>query len=129
MKVFSAEWAAAFHDAINSNNAYAKSSANWELGKIALMLNDDRAVLLDLLKGNCLGAESINPERAESQADFIIVGDENTWKEVLSGRLAPLMGIMRGRLKLSKGSISKIMPYALAATELVKSAQTLDTEF
>lgn len=132
MQIFSPEWVQLYQEAINQNEAYAKASAKWEEGKIALSMkreSGDAVVMLDLLQGQCLGAEAVDLETATEQATFIISGDEQTWREVLSGQLQPLMGIMRGKLKLTKGSIARLLPYSIASTELVRSAQNVGGEF
>lgn len=133
MKVFSTEWAAAYQQAINASGDYATASAGWEAGKLALVIQfgdgGAQAVLLDLLRGKCLQAQSVGAEAAAAEAAFVIAGDEATWRDVLAGNLQPLMGIMRGKLKLTHGSISRLMPYTSAATELVRCAQGIPTEF
>ncbi len=132
MHVFSTEWAQAYKEAINANPKYEASSKNWEEGSVALILTDgerSEGVLLELLRGKCLSATRMDGAAAREAAAFAIEGDQATWQEVLGGKLAPLMGIMRGRLKLSKGNIAKLLPYTQGAAELVASAQTLDTEF
>lgn len=133
MRVFSIEWAAAYEQAINASSTYATASAGWEAGKLALVIQladgTSRAVLLDLLRGKCLQAQSLTVDAAAAEAAFVIAGDETTWRDVLAGSLQPLMGIMRGKLKLTHGSIAKLMPYTNAATELVRCAQGIPTEF
>jgi putative sterol carrier protein len=132
MKVFSNEWAQAYFIAINHNQNYKDASQKWEEGSIALILihpSNAVAVWVDLLKGECIASKSLPPETAIASATFAIEGDEATWKEVLNGNLQPLMAIMRGKLKLVKGSIARLLPYTKAANELVLSAQTIPTEF
>lgn len=129
MQAFSSDWAAAYLSAINANSEYAKSSGNWTHGALAFALTDGSAVLLDLHQGVCRGAMSVSIAAALEQAAFVIEGDAAAWQEVLGGKTAPLMALMRGKLKLSKGSIAKLMPFTKAASELVASAQTLPTEF
>jgi putative sterol carrier protein len=133
MKIFSPEWAQLYQTAINDNVAYADSSQKWEAGKLAMVLiradGDSAAVLLDLLHGVCHGVVSTTPESAAAAAAFVIEGDETTWRNVLEGKLQPLMGIMSGKLKLSKGSLAKLMPFTKAAAELVNSARTIPAEW
>ena len=130
MLAFSPEWVAAYKDAINANDEYAKTAAKWTLGKIALVMKDSNlAVLLDLQEGKCQEASATDTAIAENEATFVIFGDAQTWQDVLGGNLQPLMGFMRGKLKLTKGSIGKLMPYANASVALVKSAQDIPTEF
>jgi len=136
MKVFSGAWAQAYREAINDNPAYTKASTKWDEGKLALVLAADAdieetstAVLLDLQFGRCLAAASVSYRQAKRQATFVIEGDEAVWRDVLAGNLQPLMALMRGKLKLSKGSITRLIPYTQAAIELVHSAQTVPTDF
>ncbi len=133
MQIFSTEWASAYHDAINANPQYATTSKNWDHGALAMAIifKDDtnRAVVLDLVKGECLEAKSTKLDEALSEANYVIEGDVDTWQTVLNGDIQPLMAIMRGKFKLSKGSIGKLMPFTKSAIELVNSAQTLQTDF
>ncbi|MGB7337901.1 MAG: SCP2 sterol-binding domain-containing protein [Phototrophicaceae bacterium] len=128
MQAFSQEWATAYHQAINADQAYATSGAKWSLGKLALVL-DEQAVLLDLDQGQCHSVNSMHASEARTDAAYIIEGNAAVWQDVLSGKVAPLMGIMSGKLKLTKGSIGSLMPFAKAAVDLVDSAKKLDTQF
>lgn len=128
MQAFSQEWATAYQEAINDDQAYASSGAKWELGKLALVL-DEQAVLLDLHRGDCRSVNSMPASDAQTDASYIIEGNADVWQDVLSGKIAPLMGIMSGKLKLTKGSIGSLMPFAKAAVDLVNSAKKLNTEF
>ena len=51
------------------------------------------------------------------------------WKNVLAGKTDPIVGLMGGKLKLAKGSLFALLPYAKAAKELVASAIRVDTSF
>lgn len=132
MDIFSQEWAQAYRDAVNANTAYRNASSGWQEGAIALVLRDegrDVGVWLDLLKGECLGAESVTTAEAQARSAFVIEADAATWQEVLSGKLQPLMGIMRGKLRLTKGSMARLLPHTKAANELVACAQSVPTTF
>lgn len=133
MLIFTEDWANAYQTAINANPQYAIASKNWTHGALAMVIVfDDKtnyAVWLDLANGECLSAKSMTLVDVMADANFVIEGDVDIWKTVLNGDIQPLMAIMRGKLKLSKGSIGKLMPFAKSAIELVNSAQTLDTEF
>jgi putative sterol carrier protein len=132
-KLFSEAWAQAYHDAINNNKAYYKASTRWEAGSLTFIMKAsprhgyvrDSAVWLDLHKGVCREAKSIQPEDAERQSAFVIEGDYTTWMDVLSGRVQPLVMIMRGKLRLKKGSITRLLPFTQSAQELIHSAQAI----
>ena len=132
----SAEWTAAFKDAINANPAYAKAGQGWTHGKVAyvvtarpeLGIEHDMAMLLDLHAGECRGAELVDRDTAEG-ADFVIVADFERWREVLSGDVDPTKAMMQNKLKLEKGHLPTIVKYVLASKELVKSAFAIDTRY
>lgn len=132
MNVFQQPWADAYQNAINASEAYRSASAKWEEGSIGLLMqraSGARVVLLDLWHGECRTANATSPEHAQETATFIISGDEAVWQQVLAGKLQPLMGIMTGKLKLSQGSMARLLPYAKAAAEMVACAQNVPTTF
>jgi putative sterol carrier protein len=82
----------------------------------------------DLWHGDCRGAS------AGSAADlddvpYHIKASPATWKSVLGGKTDPIVGLMGGKLKLSKGSLFALLPNAKAAKELVTSAINVDTSY
>lgn len=128
--LLSEEWAQALHKTINESRAYYGASRSWREGSLAFVMNaapvagypEARAVLLDLHEGKCRRAQSIAPLMAEKMATFVLEGSYQSWREILDGKAAPLPMIMRGRLKLKKGSLRKLLPYTRSAQELVKCA-------
>lgn len=133
MRIFTDPWAQAYMKAINGNPAYKKASTGWEAGALAFVMQASPtngypkgvAVLLDLHKGVCRAASTIEPKDAYADAAFVIEGDYKNWMTLLSGNGKPLPMLMRGKLKLKKGSISKLMPYTKSAQELLNSAQMI----
>lgn len=133
MQIFSESWASAYQDAINQNPKYATTSQNWNHGALAMTTTfadgTDHAIILDLAGGECLSAQVVTHTEAQAQASLVIQGDLGAWQDVLNGKIQPLMAIMRGKLKLTKGSIGQLMPFTQSAIELVNSAQQIETEF
>jgi putative sterol carrier protein len=131
MLVFSSDWAAQYQQAINQNANYLAASEKWEEGQVALVMTApvERAVLLDLWHGVCRDAHAVAAAQANESAAFVISGEQGAWQQVLSGKVQPLMAIMSGKLKLTKGSIGRLLPYTKAANELVLSAQHVPTDF
>lgn len=132
-KLFSEAWAQAFKAAINNNPAYHKASTRWDQGSLAFVMEADVrygfpkpvAVLLDLDRGVCHEAHSMSLEEAAPQASFVLETDYHHWISILTGKSQPLMMLMRGTLKLKKGSMAKLMPFTQSAQELVHSAQLI----
>ncbi len=134
-EIFSEKWAKAWGKSINDNAAYRKAAANWE-GAIALVMTPDgsrgipteRAVIADLWHGDCRGAKAAAAADL-AEAPFVIKANPETWKSVLAGEVDPIFGLLRGKLKLAKGSVFSLVPYAVAAKELVNSAARVETSF
>ncbi len=132
-QLFSEEWALAYHEAINSSAAYRNVSRRWEAGSLAFVIHSSprngfarpAAVLLDLYRGECRSAHSLPVDQAIRQAAFVIEGDYGNWMKMLNGESDPLKMLMRGSLRLSKGSMLRLIPFTQSAQELVHSAQRI----
>lgn len=62
-------------------------------------------MVLDLDRGKCHDAASLSPVEARQRATFVIEGSYKNWMKVLKEGASPLMMLMRGKLRFSKGSI------------------------
>lgn len=137
IKFPSAEWTAAFQDAINANEGYAKAGKGWTHGSVAyvvkarpkLGIERDTAMFLDLHEGKCRNAEMMDGKTAAEKSDFVIVAEYERWKEVLSGQVDPTKAMMQNKLKLERGHLPTIVKFVVASKELVKSAITIDTDY
>lgn len=136
LKFPSAEWTAAFKDAVNANAAYREAGKGWVHGKVAYVVkadarlgtDRDMAMVLDLHAGACRGAEYVDAETAQA-AEFVIVAEYPRWREVMSGQVDPTKAMMQNKLKLQKGHLGTIVKFVVASKELVKSATAIDTEY
>jgi putative sterol carrier protein len=131
--VFSDSWAAACAAVLNQNAAYRAAAASWEGALLLQMSTNDgviesRLVFLDLWHGECRLARSGTPSD-EGTARYILAGEHTAWRQVLTGQTPPLMAIMTGKLRLTKGSIMELLPYVAAAKELVLAAATVEATF
>lgn len=132
-KLFSDRWAKAYQQAINDNPNYYNTSTRWTAGPLAFIMRpspkngfpQEAAVLLDLHKGKCRAARALPPHEARREATFVIEGEYENWMKVLSGQAQPLPMLIRGKLKLKKGAMARLMPFTQSAQELIKSAQRI----
>jgi WS/DGAT/MGAT family acyltransferase len=130
-RLFSEGWADAFREAINSNVHYRRASTHWRAGALAFVMrasprhgfSTGSAVWIDLDRGVCLATESLPAAQAAQRAAFVIEGDYPAWMRVLKNEIAPLAALARGDLRLTKGSMIKLLPFTQSAQELVHSAQ------
>ena len=134
-EIFTDAWAQLWNDSINANENYKKAAEKWE-GAIALVMTlnlemgipEERAVIADLWHGDCRGAKAAGEDDL-GDTPYLIKAEPAAWKSVLAGKTDPIVGLMGGKLKLAKGSLFALLPYAKAAKELVKSAIDVDTSF
>ncbi|MBD3857681.1 MAG: hypothetical protein IFK92_14385 [Acidobacteria bacterium] len=77
---------------------------------------------------NAKGAIAASENELED-TPYVIKAEPAAWKSVLGGKTDPIVGLMGGKLKLAKGSLFALLPYAKAAKELVKSAIDVDTSY
>lgn len=134
-EIFTDAWAKKWGEKINSNQDYRKAAANWEGAIVLLMSADegrgipsDRAVIADLWHGECRLALSAS-EKDLNEAPYVIQATPAVWRDVLEGELDPIFGLMRGKLKLARGGLFSLLPYAVAAKEMVGSARQVETSF
>lgn len=133
--MFTDAWARAWGEQLQTNQAYKAAAKNWEWPLVltlkadpSLGIPEDRSVYLDLFHGDCREARAATRDESQ-QVPYVISADAYTWKQVLIGKLEPISSIMRGKLKLVKGSMATLAGYVLAAKELVNSACEVDTLF
>ncbi len=133
LPVFSDAWASACAEVINRSSGYRAAAATWEGALILLMTPDkvpgeERRVFLDLWHGDCRSARAATLDD-DATARYVLAGTVSSWHLVLTGRTAPLLAIMTGKLRLAKGSLAELVPYTAAAKELVTAASMIEAVF
>lgn len=134
LRPFSAEWAAAFRDAINADAAYATAGKGWSW-PIALSLvadpargyPEDVAIELDLSDGRCGAARVTTGDRASSE--FVLRGDYDAWASVVRGDIDPVLAVVTGKLRLVQGPLTTLMLNTAGAKALLACAQQVPTAF
>jgi len=134
-EIFTDAWAREWSDKINLNAEYRKAAARWE-GAIGLVMTVDpemgisgeRIVVADLWHGSSRGAKALSTTETD-EPSYLIKGTPAVWKNVLNGDTDPIVGLMSGKLKLARGGLFALLPYARAAKELVVSARAVDTSY
>jgi putative sterol carrier protein len=131
MKFPSEEWAAAFRDAINQNEAYREAAKAWEGDIVFLVRMPDPTaaspgVHLALAHGTCSSA-SYYPDAREVSSEFVYEGSPENWKKLLAGETDPVKAILEGTFRI-KGNLAKAMRFTRAAKELVETAAKIPTD-
>ncbi len=131
---FTQGWAEAWGEAIRSNEPYREAARTWESPMVLLSTASaelgvpERAVWADLFQGECRAARAAPAEDLET-SPYVLAADVRSWKRVLDGELEVIPGIMRGKLKLTRGGLASLLPYVAAAKQLVLSATRVETRF
>jgi putative sterol carrier protein len=132
LDVFTQAWAEAWARELNASAAYRAAAADWE-DAVALVLDDPdpaarRAVMLDLWHGQCRSAGTANPDDL-SNAGYVFEANRAGWKQVLADGGSPVMALMTGKVRLAKGTLLGLMPFAAAAKELLVLAGAVPGRF
>jgi putative sterol carrier protein len=129
--VFGPDWCAAWCAVLNADAAYAEAAATWE-GAVVLVAEGDGAARtgawLDLHRGGCREARPAAPTD-EAAARFVLTAAPAVWKEVMEGRLTPLLGVMLGKIRLAKGGLVDLLPWVGAAKLMVELAGRVPASF
>jgi putative sterol carrier protein len=132
----SAEWCAAYKDAINANAGYRAAAKDWTHGPVAMVVTaepaigiaEDTAMWLDVDRGACSDCRLVSRSEAD-RAAFVIVAPYARWKEVIRKALDPTKGMMQNKLKLTKGHMPTIVKFVTSNKELVESTSRVPTRF
>ncbi len=129
--LFSPDWVGAWRQAIQASEELRRQNGwRWPLVLVARGVGriEERAVFLDLFDGECREARVATAEDME-RVPYILSAELKIWKRLMDSALEPLVGIMKGHLKLVRGSVGSLLPYASAAKELVAAALRVETRF
>ncbi len=132
VQVFGEEWLDGWRREINADAAYREAGRKWKGGVTLRMWAEadperSRAVFLDLSGGECHAARPAGDEELKSSTVAIGASDA-AWRRVLAGEVDPVLGLMRGTLKLEKGNLIRILPFAEGARALLRAATRLEGE-
>ena len=133
----SAEWVAAYKDAINANPDYAKAGKDWTHGVVAMVVKaeptlgipEDLAMMLDVDSGRARDCSIVPATVAYETAPFVIVASYAQWKQVIKKEIDPTKALMQGKLKLTKGHMPTMVKYVNASKQLVESTSRVPTKF
>ena len=139
MKFGTPEWAEAYQKAINANENYREAAGpegfppdGWEGDFLFIVepagnLDHEIRMFVGLYHGECTGARILE-EGEEVDAAYEYAGSYEAWEQVLKKELDPIRGLLAGKFKL-KGDMAKVLKATRAASELVNSTTTFNTEF
>jgi putative sterol carrier protein len=127
-------WIATYEFLIQNDAEYKKLAQGWEGGVVihitadpAVGLDEDMFLLIDLWHGDCRGVRLV-PTEAGENGDFVLTASYDRWKQVMTGELDVVKGMMQGKIKL-KGDLPTIVRYVKASTRLAELVGKVNTIF
>ena len=127
-------WIATYEALIQGDEEYRKLAKDWEGGVVIHItaepdvgLEHDMYLLIDLWHGDCRGVRLV-PSEAGEGGDYVLTAAYERWKQVMTGELDVVKGLMQGKIKL-KGHLPTIVRYNKAAVRLVELVATIKTIF
>jgi len=132
LKFPSEGWIRAFKEELNKNEDYAEAAKDWEGNFLFIVtpdekLDEETIFYVDLWHGKCRDVQVVS-SRDEKVTEFVYEGSYGNWLRLINGEIDPIKGILMRKFKL-EGKMSTIMRYTRAASELVKTASRVPTEF
>jgi putative sterol carrier protein len=124
------EWIKALMDELNGSESYRQAAKNWE-GDFFFVVNEGSGVpqdvylYMDLWHGECREAFEATDPSAKTP-EFVIRAPVSAWQKVIEKKVDPIRALMTRQLRL-KGTMTKIMKYPKAATELVNCCTLVET--
>ncbi|MEO8276893.1 MAG: SCP2 sterol-binding domain-containing protein [Thermoanaerobaculia bacterium] len=134
-ELFTSAWAERLERELAGNEPFRNAAASWK-GSLALSLHPDgtqgfpavRSLFLDLAHGSSRAVRVAEP-RDVAAANFALEAPAAVWLRLLRGEIEPAAAIMKGGLKLTRGSLFSLFPHLKAAQALFECARLVPTHF
>ena len=127
-------WIAVYEKLIQGDARYREIAAGWDgavvihvLADPEVGLDEDMYLLMDLWRGDCRSVRLV-PATVGEAGDYLLTASFHRWKQVMTGELDAVKGMMQGKIKL-RGDLPTIVRYSKAATRLVELVTEIPTVF
>jgi ribonucleotide reductase beta subunit family protein with ferritin-like domain/putative sterol carrier protein len=132
---FSKEWLEQWQKAINNSSDYQKKGKGWNAPLILKMepvpdiLAKESAMglFLRLQYGECTEL-TYAKEEDMARSDVVLTAEVQTWISLIEEKKEPVMMIMKGKVKLEKGSLVLLSTQRKAAKALLETAPVYSRE-
>lgn len=128
------EWIAVFEKELMNDAKYKDVAKTWEgsvtihiLPKPEIGVIDDLFIFMDTWHGETRFVRIVPSEIGEA-GDFVITGEYEVWKSVLSKELDPIKAMMTGKLKL-RGDLPTMVKSVKSTQRMVEIVASVDARF
>lgn len=124
-------WADQLQARLNDREAFTEAAAGFDATFRFVILPDDRydgdplTLTVVVSDGACVAARGSDPD---AEYDFGLAGPYGAWVELLEDEIEVTEAVMGGAFEF-EGSEMQLLSNREAVTELVRAAQSLDTEY
>ena len=124
------EWIKALMVRVNESESYREAAQKWE-GDFYFVINagpgvpEDVYLYMDLWHGACRDAYAADGSN-DKTPEFVIRAPVAAWRKVIEKKVDPIRALMTRQLRL-QGTMTKIMKFPKAATELVNCCTLVET--
>lgn len=132
-EAFSEAWAHAWCSHLTSRPAFLEAARNWDAPVVLAMTrngagSETRAVYVRLAGGTCHEARAATAADLAS-APIAFEASAGVWRDLFGGTLPPVTALLGGKLRLVRGTLTTLLPFAGAARELIIAAGEIETRF
>jgi ribonucleotide reductase beta subunit family protein with ferritin-like domain/putative sterol carrier protein len=128
-RYFSDQWIEDWKSALDRSDDYKQKGKNWnaplilKFDPVPALLESSKSIgfFLNLQYGECIEMR-LAKKKDEDISDVILKADERTWIKLIEEKKDPTMFIMKGKLKLEKGSLVLLSTNRKAAKALLETA-------
>jgi ribonucleotide reductase beta subunit family protein with ferritin-like domain/putative sterol carrier protein len=126
---FTKAWINEWKESINSDTNYQRDGSEWN-APVVLLIDPIPEILaeqgtigfyLNLQYGQCLELRYATQADVD-QSDLVLSANEHTWIRMIAEKKDPTMMIMKGKMKLEKGSLVTLSTQRKAAKALLNTA-------
>lgn len=131
------EWVDEYLNKLNESDQYSHAGEGWGVGfngDFLFEIQPDGTydgepvyMYLELQDGGCHDAYVTDDPDGEDYG-FAFRGSYEKWKQLTSGEIDPVEGMMDGTFELD-GDMQKVMQFSQAAIVMTETAGEIDTEF
>jgi len=125
-KVATTEWFKSLGDMLNANPNFAKAAKGF-IVDILFIADEERKTVFSIHDGAVVDVHAGQPGD-EEKLEFVIEATPEVWANVQSGKQAPRLAIMMGKINLVKGSQVKLLKYLAAAGLIFDVMRDVPTE-
>lgn len=132
-EAFTEAWARAWCEHLAARPAFRDAAGAWDAPVVLAMTRNGpgseiRAVYVRLSAGTCHEARSATAADLAAVPIAFEAGAE-VWHDLFRGAVSPVTALLGGRLRLVRGSLTTLLPFAAAARELIEAAGEVETRF